>query len=175
MWKFSSPQGVVPALPQSSLLWPATEPRWLQHRRHCSPATSCRESSVCTSAARDYFKNRPSMIRKSEKHLEVQDCRKNPHYSKETLTGSRAFCMIHGQHGTWNISVVPFPRRAVLGLQEKMPKYSQNFCTASWIDAAKCIWRKKKSESCAELLCQIWPKTWHFPLSGCLVLRGEET
>lgn len=140
MGKFNSPQGVVPALP----LPPSPDGFSTGVTAHLCT------SSVCTSAARFYFKNRPSMTRNSEKHLKVQEkfAGKIPHCSKETLTGVRAFCMIHGQHGTWNVSVVPFPQRAVLGLQGNVPKHSQCFCTALWIDAAKCIWRKRISKLC---------------------------
>lgn len=83
-------------------------------------------------AARYYFKNRPSMTRNSEKYLKVQDCReKKPHCSKETLPGVRAFCMIHGQHGTWNISVVPFLQRAVFGIAREHAKVLTGFLHSS--------------------------------------------
>lgn len=87
-----------------------------------------------------YFKSRCSVIRKSEKHLGSQTVGKK-HCSKENVTGMRALCMIHGQHDTWNISVMHFPQRAVVEFQENMSMNPQYLRTVPWRDTGKRIWR----------------------------------
>lgn len=88
MGKLNLPQGVVPALPMSSLLCPDMSPDGF---------STGVTAHLCTSAARYYFQNRPSMTRSSEKHLKVQDCKKktplfkrNPHRSESILHDSWA-------------------------------------------------------------------------------------